>query len=119
MQDYVIFYAAYSEKLKFGFIHDAENKGDLAQLLRYRSTMSGEEMTSLKDYVTRMKEGESNIFFNITGGNIEEVAENSPIIGWLKSNGHEVLYLEGTTDWYVDGLLVDVFKGKKLVRAIE
>merc|ERR1712025_73351 len=106
------FYEQFSKNLKLGIHEDSVNRKKIADLLRYYSSQSGDDQTSLKDYVSRMKENQKSFYF-ITGENREAV-ENSAFVERVKKRGYEVLYMVDPIDEYAVQQLKE-YDGKTLV----
>ncbi len=110
-ETYLKFWKQFGRCLKEGTSSDYENKEKLIELLVFESSADKEKLTSFADYVSRMQEGQTEIFY-LTGES-REVVENSPHLEAFKAKGIEVLYLTDTVDELLVQSLHEV-QGKKL-----
>lgn len=109
---YAGFFRKFGSFIKEGIYTEFDSRNDLAALLRYDSSaMTEGKLTSLAEYVSRMKGDQKAIYF-ITGASRESV-EAAPYLEALKTHEIEVLYLyEGIDDLVMTSLRE--FDGKKL-----
>jgi len=85
-----MFWNNFGKYLKVGIIEDVKNRKEIAEYLRFFSSSSGEEYTSLDQYIEKMPEGQKAIYY-VTGDGKERAAI-SPVTEKLKSRGYDVLY---------------------------
>ncbi len=114
-EDYLKFWDMFGRVLKEGLHFAPEHADKIAKLVRYKSSKSNDEWTSLASYVERMPEDQSVIYY--AQGASQMLLENSPHLEGLKKRGYEILYMtDGIDEWAMHGL--KEFDGKRLVSAL-
>jgi heat shock protein beta len=106
------FWSNYGKYFKVGLVEDLDYKDELKRFVRFYSSQSGDNMTSLPEYVERMKEGQDKIYF-VTGEG-KKAAEIAPAMERMNKKGYEVLYMIDPLDEICSQSIVD-FDGRKLV----
>ncbi|MBV8060103.1 MAG: molecular chaperone HtpG [Alphaproteobacteria bacterium] len=106
---YNAFWGNFGAVLKEGLYEDADSRADLLKLLRCYSTHD-DGLTSMADYVSRMKEGQDEIYF-LCGESVEKLKKNPHLEGY-RAKGVEVLLLTDTVDDFWPNA-VDEYEGKK------
>lgn len=109
------FYREFGVFLKEGAATDYTHREQTLKLLRFESSFTEKgKLTSLADYVGRMKDGQEEIYYLL--GQSREAIENGPYLEGLKARGLEVLFCYETVDEYVMNNVRE-FDGKKLLAA--
>ncbi|MDB6118719.1 MAG: Heat shock protein Hsp90-like protein [Verrucomicrobiaceae bacterium] len=111
-EKYSEFYKNFSRFIKEGAATDTDNREAVAKLLRFESSMTeAGKHTSLADYVTRMKDGQKAIYYQVAPS--RGAIESGPYVEAFKSRGFEVLFLLEPIDDYVVSAMRE-FDGKPL-----
>lgn len=110
-EDYRTFWTQFGRVVKEGLLNDFDNQETLLQLSSFASTHSEEEPTTLAQYIERMKEGQTQIFY-ATGESRQQILK-SPHLEAFKAKGYEVLLLTDPVDEVWVGTVTE-FDGKPL-----
>ena len=108
-EDYLKFWQAFGVAFKEGIYEDFANREEVAALSLFHSTADAEKMTTLDQYVSRMKEDQKAIYY-ITGDDVRVLA-NNPQLEAFRQKGIEVLLLTDPIDEFWTQTLVN-YKGK-------
>merc|ERR1711939_386442 len=110
-ENYLNFWKEFQKAIKLGLYEDSSNRTKLAKLLRFQTSKTGDNWTSLEKYISRMAKGQKNIYY--ISAETKEQAEKSPYLERFRKKGIEVLYYTDPIDEYAMPQLTE-FKLKKL-----
>ena len=109
------FWADFGAVIKEGIHFESEHRDRIAKIVRYESsTQPG--LTTLGDYVSRMKDGQKAIYY--ATGTSRTLLDASPHLETLKKRGYEVLFMTDGVDPFAVTSLSE-FDGKPLVSAMD
>ena len=108
---YLDFWKQFGIALKEGVGAGTDQQERIVPLLLFESSADPDRLTTLKDYVSRMRDGQDAIFY-ITGES-RSIVENSPLMEGFSKKGYEVLFLTDPIDEFMVDRLRD-FEGKSL-----
>ncbi|SER70027.1 molecular chaperone HtpG [Lentzea xinjiangensis] len=107
--DYAKLWREVGAAIKEGLLSDFDNRDAILEICSFASTHSEDALTTLADYVSRMKEGQEHIYYMT--GDSRSAVEHSPHMEALRAKGFEVLILTDPIDeMWVDS--VPSFDGK-------
>jgi len=95
-EEYLTFWSEFGRVLKEGLYEDVENRDALLSLALFQSTQSETGLTTLKEYVDRMKPDQKQIY--LASGENRKIIENSPHLEAFRDKGYEVLLLTDPVD---------------------
>jgi heat shock protein beta len=84
---YAKFWAQYGRALKLGIIEDATNRNRLAKLLRFYTSKSPDTLSSLEEYVGRMKPGQKDIYYLAGQSASQSVTQHQAVLRWQGGMG--------------------------------
>ena len=111
---YLTLWTEFGRAIKEGVGSDYDNRDKIVPLLLFQSSNDPEKLTSVKDYVARMKPDQEQILYMT--GESRGMIENSPHLEAVKAKGYEVLYMTDPVDELVLQHFTE-FEGKKLKSA--
>merc|ERR1719240_1519991 len=113
-EEYLKFWKEFAKAIKLGLYEDSSNRTKLAKLLRFQTSKTGDNWTSLEKYISRMAKGQKNIYY--ISAETKEQAEKSPYLERFRKKGIEVLYYTDPIDEYAMPQLTE-FKGFQFMGA--
>jgi molecular chaperone HtpG len=108
---YRTFWREFGRAVKEGLLNDFENQRAILDISSFASTHDAEALTTLADYVARMKEGQNEIYYMT--GESRTTIENSPHLEAFRAKGYEVLLLTDPVDEMWVGAVAE-YEGKRL-----
>jgi molecular chaperone HtpG len=100
--EYVKFWENFGAVLKEGIYEDRENRDQILEIARFRST-AGDSLTSLDEYITRMKPGQEAIY-TIAGDNLESVSRSPQLEGFRARDIEVLLMTDPVDEFWTQGL---------------
>merc|ERR1711975_78231 len=113
-EQYLKFWKEFNKAIKLGLYEDSSNRTKMGKLLRFQTSKSGDNWTSLEKYISRMKKGQKHIYY--ISGETKDAVEKSPFLERLRKKDLEVLYYTDPIDEYAMPQLTE-FKGFQFMGA--